>query len=475
MSSFKSVHTTLATRVMMRLGWAAAAVIVGNMIYAAGHNLFDTNHITENIVRTESREIAHSADRALQDHTWKSGDPLPAYDGDAGFRLIEANGHVAGQWEGDVVARAGALEPYDARTAIFQVSRVKLDGKTYIWGVARHQIAGKDMLVEVAMPADTTRTTWRALSDEMSLHVWVPLLPSALLFLLLAHRSVHSGLAPLSNAIKAIQGSEVARGRPPKLAGDRLTSEVGGFLAEVEAAFSKHSSMLRAQQEFVGRVAHELRTPLTVMTLDLAAIDDPKARAIERDVHGLSEKITKMLAWARMDLAGQRPDEPVDLVAIAEDTERGLRRLGQEREVTIEIVSEGDAVTSGDVFSVKEAVRNMIENAIKHTPVGSRVVVACGPGPRIGVADNGKGFPKVDRPLLLQPFWKGDVNTDGAGLGLALVKRVADSHGARLRFGTSRDGGAEISLRFRSTQSAGVIDTRAEQDDVVAAAPVIAL
>ena len=95
--------------------------------------------------------------------------------------------------------------------------------------------------------------------------------------LLLAHRSVHSGLAPLSGAITAIQGAEVARGRPPKLAAERLTSEVGGFLLEVEAAFSKHSSLLRSQQEFVGRVAHELRTPLTLMTLDLAAIVDPKS------------------------------------------------------------------------------------------------------------------------------------------------------------------------------------------------------
>ena len=51
--------------------------------------------------------------------------------------------------------------------------------------------------------------------------------------------------------------------------------------------------------------------------------------------------------------------------------------------------------------------------------------------------------------LLLQPFWKGDANTDGAGLGLALVKRVADSHGARIKLGSSRYGGAEISLRFR--------------------------
>jgi signal transduction histidine kinase len=290
MSSLKGVHTTLATRVLIRLGWTAAAVIAANVIYAAAHNVFDANHISENIVRTETREIAHLADRALKDKSWKAGESLPHYDGDAGFRLIEPNGTVAGEWSGSLVARAAAMEPYDVRTAVFQVSRVTLDGKDFIWGIARHRIADRELLVEVALPAHVSHTTWRALWDELSLHVWVPLIPSALIFLVLAHRSVHSGLAPLSRAIKAIQGAEVARGRPPKLAAERLTSEVGGFLLEVEAAFSKHSSLLRAQQEFVGRVAHELRTPLTLMTLDLAAISDPKARVIERDVGELSEK-----------------------------------------------------------------------------------------------------------------------------------------------------------------------------------------
>lgn len=452
MSSLRTVHTTLATRVMIRLAWAALAVIVANTIYAAVHNVFDTNHITENIVRTEAREIAHSADAALKANTWTSGEPLPHYDGDAAFRLIDQGGTVKGDWKGTVVGRLSAQESFDTSTAVFQVSRTQLDGKPFIWGVARHVIDGKTTLVEVALPADTARATWRALSDELSLHVWVPLLPSALLFLFLAHRSVQSGLAPLSSAINAIQTAEVAHGRSPKLGSGALTSEVGGFLAEVEAAFSKHSTLLRSQQEFVGRVAHELRTPLTLITLDLAQIDDPKARAIERDIGELSGKITKMLAWARMDLAGQRQAEDIDLVTIAEDAAAGLKRLSEERSVSVDLVSEGDAVVQGDVISMKEAVRNMIENAIKHTPEGSRVLVTCGPGPRITVADNGKGFPQVDTVQLLQPFWKGDANTEGAGLGLALVKRVADSHGGRIRLGSSRDGGAEIALSFKALQ-----------------------
>jgi signal transduction histidine kinase len=167
----------------------------------------------------------------------------------------------------------------------------------------------------------------------------------------------------------------------------------------------------------------------------------------------LSNKVSKMLAWARMDITGLKR-EPIDLAEIAVAAAAQLRPLGHERGISIEVGTTGEAVTSGDGGLIKEAIHNMIENAIKHTPAGSHVVVTSGPGPRISVADNGAGFPKVDGLLLLQPFWKGDANTAGAGLGLALVKRVADSHGARVLLGSSQDGGAEICLNFRPPQAA---------------------
>ena len=122
-----------------------------------------------------------------------------------------------------------------------------MDGKDYIWGVARHQIGGRQALVEITLPADMQRAAWHAVTDELSLHVWVPLIPSALLFLLLAHWSVHSGLEPLSRAVNAIKGAEVVRGPPPKLAAERLTSEIGNFLFEVESRlFQAQRAVARA-------------------------------------------------------------------------------------------------------------------------------------------------------------------------------------------------------------------------------------
>jgi hypothetical protein len=131
------------------------------------------------------------------------------------FRVIDPNRTILAERNGALVDRASTLNAQNLRNAVFQVSHVTMDGKDYIWGVARHQIGGRQALVEITLPADMQRAAWHAVTDELSLHVWVPLIPSALLFLLLAHWSVHSGLEPLSRAVNAIKGAEVVRGRRP--------------------------------------------------------------------------------------------------------------------------------------------------------------------------------------------------------------------------------------------------------------------
>jgi hypothetical protein len=112
------------------------------------------------------------------------------------FRVIDPNRTILAERNWALVDRASTLNAQNLRNAVFQVCHVTMDGKDY-WGVARHQIGGRQALVEITLPADMQRAAWHAVTDELSLHVWVPLIPSALLFLLLAYWSVHSGLEPL--------------------------------------------------------------------------------------------------------------------------------------------------------------------------------------------------------------------------------------------------------------------------------------
>jgi signal transduction histidine kinase len=103
---------------------------------------------------------------------------------------------------------------------------------------------------------------------------------------------------------------------------------------------------------------------------------------------------------------------------------------------------------------VSRAIRNLVENAIRHTPAGTTVDVEVAPDGTINVKDNGHGVPESDRELVFRRFWRARRdNSQGAGLGLAIVSRIAEIHGAEIVVGDNPDGGAAFSIRFRGAAS----------------------
>jgi signal transduction histidine kinase len=110
---------------------------------------------------------------------------------------------------------------------------------------------------------------------------------------------------------------------------------------------------------------------------------------------------------------------------------------------------------AGDAAAIREALRNLIENAIRHTPSGTDRQVTVGPAGSIVVEDNGPGFGTQEIPDLLQPFKKGRDSGEGAGLGLAIVKQAVDLHHGHIEVGRSTTGGAKFSLTFPEHQPAG--------------------
>ena len=110
------------------------------------------------------------------------------------------------------------------------------------------------------------------------------------------------------------------------------------------------------------------------------------------------------------------------------------------------------ARVEGDVAAIREALRNLIENAIRHTPPGTEIKVTVGPAGLIVVEDNGPGVAAEAIPDLLQPFKKGSTSHEGAGLGLAIVKQAVDLHHGHIEVGHSIAGGAKFSLTFPQHQ-----------------------
>lgn len=103
---------------------------------------------------------------------------------------------------------------------------------------------------------------------------------------------------------------------------------------------------------------------------------------------------------------------------------------------------------TGDPTAVREAVRNLIENAVKHTPAGTSVLVRVGPNGSVTVEDSGKGFGKLNTTAIIEPFTKGNASSEGAGLGLAIVREAVDLHHGKMEIGRSELGGARVRVEF---------------------------
>jgi signal transduction histidine kinase len=102
----------------------------------------------------------------------------------------------------------------------------------------------------------------------------------------------------------------------------------------------------------------------------------------------------------------------------------------------------------GDPNAMLEAVQNLIENAVKHSPPGAKVEVTCGPGRGMTIEDSGPGLTDVDVDRLFEPFHRGKTSAEGVGLGLAIVKAAVALHRGSIEVGQSVLGGARFSLRF---------------------------
>lgn len=234
-----------------------------------------------------------------------------------------------------------------------------------------------------------------------------------------------------------------------------LAVTLGHALSQLDQARIRTENALDRQREFVADASHELRTPLTALLANLellAAETDGQskedAEAALRSGRRMSALVADLLLLARADGKAQA-SERVDLAELIGAAGEELSPLLQTREITIEAQP---AVVLGDSASLLRAVRNLIGNAIVHTPDASRIAVKCvaeGGFAIVTVDDSGEGVPVERRDRIFERFVStaGDGNR-GTGLGLAIVATVTASHGGTVTVGDSSLGGARFELRI---------------------------
>jgi two-component system phosphate regulon sensor histidine kinase PhoR len=217
------------------------------------------------------------------------------------------------------------------------------------------------------------------------------------------------------------------------------------------------------RRDFVANVSHELRTPLAAIksvieTLESGALEDPEVARdfLERadgEVDRLVTMVEELLELSRIE-SGEAPMErqPVDIERVVRDavSRLGPRAQKQGLELTVRI-DDDLPVVIGDAEHLERVVVNLVQNAIKFTPMGGRVVVEAGArtaGVEVSVADNGEGIFPEDLSRVFERFYKADRSrvSGGTGLGLAVAKHTVEAHGGSIRAESEPGKGATFVL-----------------------------
>jgi signal transduction histidine kinase len=291
----------------------------------------------------------------------------------------------------------------------------------------------REMYIDALMEEFLTEWAW----------IWGPFV---LLLLGVNLLVVHVALRPLRAAAAsaaAIGPDSLSRRLP--VAG--MPREVLPFVQAVNLALGRVEDGYRAEREFIADAAHELRTPLAVLKTHLEVVLDRRAAAdLLPDVAAMERLVGQLLDAARLDGMRVADGSTADLAAIAVDVATHLAPVAVERGRSIEVTGANRPVpVRGVPDFLFRALRNLVENALAHTPEGTTVSIAVGTGGSLAVRDHGPGIPRELRETVFHRFWRGNRSgATGAGLGLAIVARTVAAHGGQIHIEDAPDGGAVI-------------------------------
>jgi signal transduction histidine kinase len=228
----------------------------------------------------------------------------------------------------------------------------------------------------------------------------------------------------------------------------------------VNATFDRLQTAIRRERTFAANASHELRTPLTILKAEVdTALSAPRSpRELREALESAASEIRHLIAIAEgllviaRTVEGRMPVErvPTSLAALAGERAEAFSGMAREREVEL-VVRAGDEIAELDPTRVRQAIDNLLDNAVRHCVTGGRVtitVTAAAGTVSITVQDSGPGFSDAALAAAFQPFNRTDNRSSGAGLGLALARAIAEAHGGRADARNVPAGGAAVTLTF---------------------------
>lgn len=313
-----------------------------------------------------------------------------------------------------------------------------------------------DRSIRIQVAQSITKRNKEAL--EIAVKTIQPLGVLLPLLLLAIYFSVRRGLKPLDNLTAEVLSRSPENLTP--LAGRKAPREAQPLVAAINRLLYRLNGSLENERRFTADAAHELRTPLAAARVQtqvamLSTDADKRNHALSQTLAGLDRAtrlVEQMLRLARLDPLAALPDPTaVDLSQLTRDVAASV--LDATKKCTIDVdIDDEKIVVDGSADLLQVALRNLVDNAVRYSPEGSQIAVALrqeNGQTLLSVADNGPGVSETELPCLTERFYRSqEVVAEGSGLGLTIVHRIAELHGARLELQNRAQGGFEARLRW---------------------------
>lgn len=310
-------------------------------------------------------------------------------------------------------------------------------------------------IVQLAQPLSIRRN----IATNATLHMLYPTLALLPLLALLSWWAVGRVLAPISALATAISRRDPAVLEPLTHSG--LPQEVGLMAEALNDLIARQREVLARQQEFMADAAHELRTPIMAISLqaqllERAATEESREEVLGELRQGIARSATlleRLMAVARLDASDSQTElSSLDLAPILARAQQEVAALAAARRIDLAVRVADHVSIQGDARSLTGLCVNLLENALRYTPEGGRVlasVTVSSQGVCLNVMDNGPGIPLAERTRVFERFYRIPGTTHpGSGLGLGIVRRVAELHGAAVEIDDAPGGGTSVRVNF---------------------------
>jgi signal transduction histidine kinase len=338
----------------------------------------------------------------------------------------------------------------DPRAATVEFLEQRIGDAAISGASIRRIVGGKTVWVQAAEDLSNSDVLIDDIVDDFYKHVGWITLPILLLLLVIDIAIFRRALMPLRQASETAQHIGPAR-TDIRLPLQEIPSEVRPLVSAINKALDRLDEGFRLQREFTADAAHELRTPLSILRTRVETLDDPGvAKALHQDIEAMSRVVGQLLDIAELEAFAIDPAEVADLQAVCAEVASFIAPLALEQSREIALLGSAAPVwVKGNAEMMKRAIRNLAENAIRHAPKDTLVEFVVEENGTAIVRDRGPGISDEERELIFHRFWRRDRNAQGSsGLGLSIVQRIAELHGATIEVQNRIMGGAQFSLHF---------------------------